>query len=354
LEKYDSRVKRIFNKIALSSDAFLITNLKNINYLTGFTGSFAVALLTENGCYLLVDFRYFEQAKKEAHAEIVLFKETWLDTLMKLINEKKIKKLCFEVSCSYETFLKLSGNKEIQLIPQSHIVEHFRAIKEEEEIENIKEAIKRAEKAFLKIKPLIKEGITERAIAIALEYEIKQQGSDILPFPVIVASGSNSSMPHWKNSDRTLKKGDFVIIDWGAEYKGYFSDMTRTFIIGEVSERQKEIYNIVNKARNEAIISCRPGIQAKQIDTVARNFIKLSGYGENFGHATGHGVGLDIHEFPKINRDSNEEIQQGMVFTVEPGIYIEEFGGVRIEDMVVVREKTAEILTNLPRDLEIL
>lgn len=351
--KYESRVKKTFDKINSHSEAFLVTNLKNIRYLTGFRGSFAITLLTGTECYIFVDFRYSEQAKKEATGEIICFKDSWIDTLKKLIDEIQIKKLSFEVTCTYETFLKLRDNTTLELIPEYYVIENIRAVKEEEEINNIKEAIKIAENAFLQTKYIIKEGITEKTIAKTLENTIKEH-SDTLPFPVIVASGENSSMPHWRNSDRTLKKGDFVIIDWGAEYDGYFCDMTRTFIIGESSEKHKEIYEIVNNANLQAIDTCRVEIKAKEIDAAARNLIKQSGYGENFGHATGHGVGLDVHEFPKISAQSEEIIKPGMIFTIEPGIYIEGFGGVRIEDMVVIKENSVEVLTTLSKDLEIL
>ncbi|MCX8033817.1 MAG: aminopeptidase P family protein [Thermodesulfovibrio sp.] len=351
---FRKRIKKVLELNTSNSDAFLITNLKNLRYLTGFTGSFAVGLLIKDDCFLLVDFRYVEQAKKEARAEIIEFKNSWFEILKNIIRKKKIKRLSFEASCSYETFSKLSEIKEIELIPQSNLIENIRVIKENKEIESIKEAIKRAENAFLEIKSNIREGISERKIAILLEYEIKKQGAEELPFSVIVASGSNSSMPHWRNSDKLLKKGDFVIIDWGAEYKGYYSDITRTFIIGKASKKQIEIYNTVNHARAQAISSISKGIKAKKIDVKARNLIKHSGYGKNFRHATGHGVGMEIHEFPKINMQSEEIIQPGMVFTIEPGIYIEGFGGVRIEDMVVVRDNSTEILTTLSTDLEIL
>lgn len=353
-DKYRRRLEKVFERIKTDSNAFLITNLKNIRYLTGFNGSFAVALLTKEVCYLLVDFRYIEQAKKEAKAEILEFRDSWLKEIKKIIHKEKIKKLSFEVSCSYETFSKLSETRGIKLFPKRYVIETLRAIKDREEIEFIRKAVKIAEKAFLNIKANIKEGVSERSIAMLLEQEMKKLGSEQLPFPPIVASGNNSSMPHWRNSGKLLKRGDFVIIDWGAEYKGYFSDMTRTFIIGKATKRQIEIYETVNKARLEAIKKIKVGVEAKKIDAKARNLIKHSGYGEKFGHATGHGVGMDIHELPKINKSSKEIIQPGMVFTVEPGIYIEGFGGVRIEDMVVVGYKSVEILTKLPTELEII
>ncbi|MCS7214928.1 MAG: Xaa-Pro peptidase family protein [Thermodesulfovibrio sp.] len=351
--KYEVRVKKVFDKISSSSEAFLITNMKNIRYLTGFKGSFGIVLLTEKNFFLFIDFRYFEQAKKESACEIIFFKDSWIETISRVIEELQIKKLSFEVTCTYDTFLKLKESLKVELIPQHYVVENVRKFKEIEEIKNIQEAIKIAENAFLETKELIREGVTEKIIAKTLENKIKEY-SDTLPFPVIVASGENSSMPHWRYSDRKLKKGDFVIIDWGAEYNGYFCDMTRTFIIKEASEKQKEIYKIVQNANIQAIKACGSDTLAKEIDAAARNLIKQFDYGDNFGHATGHGVGLDIHEFPKINAQSEEIIKPGMIFTIEPGIYIEGFGGVRIEDMVVVKENSVEILTNLSKELEIL
>lgn len=348
------RIKKVREKFILNSDAFLITNLKNIRYLTGFTGSFAFALLLSEKCLLLVDFRYVEQAKKETDVEVVEFKNSWLETLKNILLKKNIKRLSFENTISYEIFSKLSEIIGLSLIPRNYLIEDIRKIKERQEIEHIKKAVKRAESAFLEIKSKIRQGMSERKIALMLENEIKNQGAESLPFPVIVASGPNSSMPHWRKSDRLLKKGDFVIIDWGAEYNGYYSDITRTFIIGKASNEQIKVYETVNKARAKAIETIKKGIEAKKIDAKARNLIKQSGYGKNFGHSTGHGVGIDVHEFPKINMKSEEVIKPGMVFTVEPGIYIEGFGGVRIEDMVVVKESSTDILTSLPRELEIL
>lgn len=351
--KYENRVRKVFDRIVTSSDAFLITNLKNIRYLTGFRGSFAIALLTGHGCYLFVDFRYLKQAQKEATGEILLFKKSWIDTLMSVIKERNIQRLSFEDTCSYEIFSMLERQK-IELIPQKLQVETVRAVKDQEEIDSIKKAVDIAERAFLNIKHCIKANVSERAIAVALENELRLLGSESIPFSVIVASGKNSSMPHWNASDRVLKNGDFVIIDWGAGYDGYFSDMTRTFIIGAATEVQKNIYEIVKKANISAIQCCSAGVEAKTIDESARRLIEDAGYGENFGHATGHGVGLDVHELPKISSESEVKIDNGMVFTVEPGVYIEESGGVRIEDMVVIKENRAKILTDLPKDFEIL
>lgn len=352
IDNLAKRREKVLESISSEADAFLITNIKNIRYLTGFTGSFAVFLCSKKGNFLFVDFRYKEQAKKEVDVEILEFKTSWLEALRKTISKIKIRKLSFESSTSYEIYRLLSEIKKISIIPESFVVEKIRAIKDEVEIKNIKEAVKRAERAFLEIKPYIKEGESERNIALMLEYELRKQGSETLPFPVIVASGYNTSMPHWRNSEKILRKGDFVIIDWGAEYNGYYSDMTRTFVVGKPSDKQVEIYEIVKKARTETIKMVSAGLMTKKIDAKARNLIKQFGYGENFGHATGHGVGIDVHELPKINSKSEENIQPGMVFTIEPGIYIEGFGGVRIEDMILVENDTIEILTNLSTELE--
>lgn len=334
--------------------AFIVTNLRNIRYLTGFSGSFAILVITRDSSSLLVDFRYTEQAKRETNTEVVEFRTTWFNRLRSLLEKKSIDTVLFEPSCSFEFYRALTKLKGVRLMPKGGWIERLRAIKSEREIEYIREAIKRAERAFLKVKSHIKEGISEQELAILLESQIKSEGSKILPFPVIVASGENSSMPHWRCSTRKLRRGDFVVIDWGAECEGYFSDMTRTFIIGEASRRHLEIYNIVNSARKAAIESIRVGVMAKEIDSKARNLIKQSGYAKNFGHGTGHGIGLDVHENPRINPKSKETITSGMVFTVEPGIYIEGFGGVRIEDMVLVSSDSVEILTTLPREIEIL
>lgn len=352
--EFEDRRERILESVLRENQAFLVTNLRNIRYLTGFTGSFALLLLSKRRSFLLVDFRYVEQAKRETEIEVLEFRDSWLDNLRSFLVKNSIKKLFFESTCTYQFYKTLSKLKEIELKPKDGLIEKSRAIKSEKEIDYIREAVRRAERAFLKIKPSIKEGVTEREIANLIEYEIKREGSQTLPFPVIVASGENSSMPHWRSSERRLKRGDFVIIDWGAEFEGYYSDMTRTLIIGEASEKQIEIYNIVNRAREVAIKSIKAGVKAKEIDSEARNLIKQSGYAKNFGHGTGHGVGLDVHEFPRISTKSKEVIRPGMVFTVEPGIYIEGFGGVRVEDMVFVGKDFFEVLTTLPRELEIL
>ncbi|MFN3740166.1 MAG: M24 family metallopeptidase [Thermodesulfovibrionales bacterium] len=350
------RLKKIKN--SLHVDAILLTDLKNIRYFTGFTGSSAICLYTGKANFFITDFRYKEQSEKEVKGWDIIIEKKKFSGLKKLIAKINLKSLAFEPAISYDIFQRLVSPGLI-LLPLKRGLQKLREIKTLEEIEKIKIAIKRAEEGFLRIKELIKPGIMERDIAIELEYQIKKLGSGSLPFEVIVASGENSAMPHARSSMKKISPGDLVVIDWGAEAEGYFSDMTRTFLIKPASkdpylEVKKKIYHIVKRAQEKALMAVRPGITGFEVDQKARKVIEREGYGKAFGHSTGHGVGLDIHELPVISMTSKERLKPGMVFTVEPGIYLSNIGGVRIEDMISVKEDGSEILTNLPRELEVI
>lgn len=217
------------------------------------------------------------------------------------------------------------------------------------------EAIRRAEAAFLDVKHYIRKGRREKEIALMLEDRLKKRGCNRIPFDIIIASGPNSAMPHARTTDRRLSAGDLVIIDWGGEADGYFSDMTRTLLLnGADIPKKKGAYDAVLKANRMSISAVRPGAEGRVIDKSARDVIKKAGYGEFFGHGTGHGVGLEVHEAPHITWTKNDVIRQNMVFTIEPGIYMPGLGGIRIEDMVLVKGKGREVLTKLPKDLEII
>jgi len=350
-----SRKKDIQRILGLKGlDAFLITNMKNIRYLTGFTGSSGFAIITRDRGLFFTDFRYQEQSKKEIKDfEIAIEKGKRIKLIRSFVKKLGIKKLGFEKSISYEFYELLKG-VPAALLPQKNLVEDMRKIKSEEEIGSIKEAVRRAEGAFLKIKPRIKPGAKEREIALRLEEQLKKAGCGNIPFDIIVASGKNSSMPHARPTEKKIEKGDFVIIDWGGEANGYCSDMARTLLMNcKDLDKKIRVYNTVNYARQKAIKSIREGLKTQETDSTARNAIKKAGYGEFFGHGTGHGVGLDVHEYPHVSWNKGEKIRNNMVFTVEPGIYIPELGGVRIEDMVLVRNGKAELLTGLSRELEI-
>jgi Xaa-Pro aminopeptidase len=337
-------------------DGILITDLINVRCLTGFTGSSGFLIVTIKDALFVTDFRYQEQAKYEVKGCTIKIEQKERAKEIKSICDKHgIRKLGFEDhNVTFGFYKKMLGNK-INTKPLTHVVESLRLIKSQKELSCINTAVKRAERAFRKLLPFIRSGTTEQKLALQLEEFLKKQGCKILPFGVIVASGPLSALPHAKPTQRILKKGDLVVFDWGGECEGYFSDMTRTVILrAKYISRQKALYHNVLSAQDKAIKAVSSGIKASVVDAAARDFIRQIGYGDFFGHGTGHGVGLAVHEKPVVSWRSKDMIEDNMVFTVEPGIYLPEFGGVRIEDMVVVRRNKAKILTNLSKRLMII
>ncbi len=342
--------------LKLGVDGILITNLNNVRYLTGFTGSSGFIIITKNNSIFVTDFRYKEQSKSEITGyRIIIEKAEKTDVIKNIVKKHRIKKLGFEgYSINYHTYRKLAG-KGIKLKALTDTIEDLRIIKSREELSHIKIAVRRAENAFRKLRPHIKAGTTEQKLALQLERLLKEEGCKILPFGVIVASGQISALPHAKPTNRVIKKGDIILFDWGGESEGYYSDMTRMVAIkGSHSVKQLEIYSVIIDAQRKAIESVKPGTKASNIDRTVRNFIKKKGYDRYFGHSTGHGVGLEVHERPFISWQYKHPVQEGMVFTVEPGIYLPGLGGARIEDIVAVNKNGAEILTTLPRELKII
>jgi Xaa-Pro aminopeptidase len=335
--------------------AFYGDHLRNVRYLTGFTGSSAFVLVTHDRALFVTDFRYQEQAALEVHGwDIVIQRGRKIDALRRLVRSLAIGSLGFESSLSFEWY-ELLGSLGVKRVALKGVVERMRRVKDERELVAIKEAVRRAEEAFLAVKPMIRVGTKEREVALRLEARLKRNGCRAVPFDIIVASGRHSSMPHAKPTEKKIEPGDLVTIDWGGEADGYHADMTRTLLIsGRDLSKKIEIYRVVNEARQRAIDAVCPGAKARGIDAVARSAIGDAGYADCFGHGTGHGVGVEVHEAPYISRTSNDVVDEGMVFTVEPGIYIPDLGGVRIEDMVAVRRGRATALTSLSRELEII
>jgi Xaa-Pro aminopeptidase len=334
---------------------FLITHLINVRYLTGFSGSSGFALITGKKQVFVTDFRYKEQAAQEVRNwDIMIEKGNRLKTIKQLISSLSVGSLAFETSISYELYkalLKCGAG----LRPLRNVVEVIRAVKGEEEISCIRKAVLKAEQAFLDVKRHVRSGRREREIALMLEERLKKKGCNVVPFDIIVASGTNSAMPHARATEKKLSPGDLVVIDWGGEANGYLSDMTRTLLLkGNDLSRKREIYEIVLRANREALSAVAPGIGGRDIDKAARDVIGAAGYGSFFGHGTGHGIGLEVHESPRITWTRSEAVKENMVFTIEPGIYIQGLGGVRIEDMVLVRPGKSEILTTLPKDPEVI
>jgi Xaa-Pro aminopeptidase len=353
-----ARTQAAREKLAkLNIDYFLVSSRENIQYLSGFSGSAGFLLVAPSESALFVDFRYFEQARKEAPASrIVECEKKLLEEIAKELTRLEVKALAFEEE---HTTVKRHGElrtkfEGVKLIGVCDIVERLRLVKDTSEIDAIREAVRLADRVFEKIKGEIKIGMTEIEIAALLEYFMKREGATRPSFDSIVASGPNSSLPHAKPTARKIGPGDFLKMDFGAHFHGYCSDLTRTVVIGEPGEKNRKIYEIVLEAQKAALEMIKPGIEASKIDKAARSRIESEGYGKQFGHGLGHGVGLMVHEGPVVNSESKDVLETGMVFTVEPGIYIPGFGGVRIEDMVVVTRKGVEILTTSPKELTIL
>lgn len=344
--------------IRMDLEAVIITSYENIFYFSGFSGSNGCLIVTKDEKYLITDFRYTLQCKAES--------QDW-------------QPLITDISYTFETAVKetLQGFNRIGIENKNILLSHYRilnmalpgleggfidlddeltmirSIKDKEEIGYIEEAANIGDRAFEHILGFIKPGITERQLAFELEFYMKSLGATAMSFDPIVVSGVRSSMPHGKPTDKALEYGDFLTMDFGCIVKAYCSDMTRTVIVGKGNERQKSIYNTVLKAQKAALNEIKPGVFSHDVDMVARNIIKLEGYENYFGHGLGHGVGIEIHELPRLNQKKEDslELVEGMVLTDEPGIYIPDFGGVRIEDLVVVTHDGNRVVSNSTKEL---
>ncbi len=333
-------------------DAFLVTKLSNVFYLSDFTGSNGQILITKNKKYFLTDSRYSEQSENEIKKDfdIVIYKKL-KEELKKIIDKEEISRLGFESQhLTYNEYSELKELLSVEMIPVKDTFENIRIKKKQNELNKIKKAIKIAEKSLENVRDkLFDEKITEKEFAFILEYEMIKNGADEKSFPVIVASGARSSIVHGVASNKKIDKS-LLLIDFGAKYKGYCSDKTVTFLLDKNNSEIKKIFNIVKDAKNFAIDKIKPGKKTKDIDKIARDYIDKKGYGKFFIHSLGHGVGVDVHEKPTISPLSEEIIEEKTVFTIEPGIYIQGKFGIRLEDMVYVNKTGAEVLTTLSED----
>lgn len=331
-----------------SLDSFLITDKTNVSYLSGFRGTDAVMLVTKDHGYLFTDSRYVEEAKGEVagHFSVRLVKESLFASIDGTVKSRRLKTLGFEsMDLSYGIANKLKGLLPgIGFIPVKNMVETLRAIKDHGEIARIRKAVRMSKEVFEKAAKSVRPGISEELIKRKIELDLIARAS-ACAFEPIIASGENSSKPHARTTGRVFKNNDFVMIDMGAKVDGYNSDFTRTITLGKVKNRFRKIYETVGQAWRKAIDRIAPGVKASDVDKAGRDHIEKSGFGRYFGHSIGHGVGMDVHEEPSISPFSKTRLAAGMVFTVEPAIYIPGFGGVRIEDMVLVTENGCEILT---------
>jgi Xaa-Pro aminopeptidase len=332
-------------------DGILFTSLENIRYFSGFTGSDGALVLTQKDAFFLTDSRYWTQADEEVRGSQIIHYKKKIDGIASLLLDLKLKNMGFESASlpfSLHQSLLQKLAKETELIPLEDEIKNLRAAKDVQELALIRTAINISSNAFLHITEMLREGALEGEIAREMEFFMKTNGAEALGFDIIVASGKRSALPHGRASGKRVEKGDFILIDFGSRFEGYHSDQTRTLVCGKPSSEQEKVYQVVKEAHDKAIELIRPGIPIHEVDEAARGHIRKCGYGEYFGHGLGHGIGLAVHEDPFVNSENKGLVQEGMVFTVEPGIYIPDWGGVRIEDMVRVTPKGAEILTDLP------
>jgi len=356
--RLDSRLAAVHAIMAIRGvEAILFLDIKNIRYLTGFSGSDAALLVSENQTVLLVDGRYTTQARKQTRRIRVFEYREKAAGIAQVASGLRVKALGFEAAAiTYEFYailLKKLKNIKLRAVTEDHLG-GLRSIKSRSEIAFIKKAVQISTRALETVLPLIKPGVQESDIALELHYRIRQEGAEAMSFEAIVASGENAALPHAKPGSRRLRKGDLVVIDFGAVYGGYHSDETCTFGIGRLNRSQKKAYETVKEAHDRALDAIRAGVACREIDGIARRCIEKGGYGKYFSHGTGHGIGLDVHEAPRLSIASNGALQDGMVVTVEPGIYIPGRWGIRLEDSVLVKKEGYEVLTRIPKDLRIL
>jgi len=338
-------------------DALLVTSTYNRRYLTNFTGSSGVALITKDKALFITDFRYVEQATSQCEGfEIVKHEGLISSEVASQVEKNGVAKIGFEQDhmtfSEYGTYRKVVAGAE--LVPVNGIIENLRLIKTDAEISIIKEATKIAESAFDHILGYIRPGVTELEVSNELEFYMRKLGATSSSFDIIVASGARSALPHGVASSKVIETGDFVTLDFGAYYKGYVSDMTRTVSVGEPDAELKKIYDIVLEAQLRGVNGIKAGITGKEADALTRDYITEKGYGEYYGHSTGHGIGLEVHEGPGLSFRSDLVLEPNMIVTCEPGIYIPNLGGVRIEDDLIVKNGGNENLMSSPKNLIIL
>lgn len=337
----------------LEIDALIITNPINRRYITGFTGTAGVAIVSNKGAIFITDFRYIEQATEQAKDfTIVEHTKAIEQEINNQLQKLNIQKVGFEKDdMTYGSFERYRKFITAELIPVSNVVEQQRLIKNQDEINILKQAGEIADTAFDHILSYIKPGVREIEIANELEFFMRKQGATSSSFDIIVASGYRSALPHGVASEKEIEAGELVTMDYGAIYKGYCSDITRTVAVGNISDELHEIYETVLAAQIKGVENIKPGMTGKEADALTRDYIDRKGFGKYFGHSTGHGLGLEVHEEPRLSTSSDTILKPGMVVTVEPGIYVPNVGGCRIEDDIVITESGNERLTFANKNL---
>ena len=350
----------------LKLDGLLLTHPPDLAYLTNFTGEDSIGLITEKDFFLVTDFRYKEQAELEAGWLKVSIRDGKMaEALAKVLADARVKRVGFEAN--FTTFGQVHAVDKamkdlkdappsaanLEMVPLEDVMANIRKVKDDHEIDLIRKSVGVAEEAFEAVRSEVKVGLTENYLAGLLVFELRARGASNSSFPVIVAAAANSSLPHYRPGEALVQRDQPLLIDWGALFKGYCSDLTRTLMVGRVGPRIKQIYRVVQEAQEAAIKFLRPGVTTMQADRVARDVVERAGFGQFFGHGLGHGIGRDIHELPTMRKTGgDEELRPGMIVTVEPGIYLPGEGGVRIEDNVLITHSGCETLSSLDRTFE--
>ncbi|MBI4429504.1 MAG: aminopeptidase P family protein [Ignavibacteriales bacterium] len=351
-ERRLQEVRRRLSELRLH--AIVVTSLPNVRYLTGFTGSHATCVITGSNQFFFSDGRYREQALQEVQGFRVVISS---GSLFEAMHKKRVLNRNERVGIESQ-HLSVSGFDALhklfsktKLVPTLSLVEEIAAVKDNHEIEAIKTAVAVSDKVFARVVKIVRDGVRESDVASEITYLHRSFGADADAFEPIVASGVRGALPHARASHKAIRSGEMVTLDFGCRVLGYHSDLTRTISVGKPSAEMKKVYDVVREAQQKAIASARGGMRAKSLDSVARKHIVARGYGKHFTHSLGHGLGHEIHELPRLSRLSKDVLKEYNVVTIEPGIYIPGVGGVRIEDDVVIRNGSCEVLTKSPKDL---
>jgi len=351
---YEARLSAAIRAIEpLNVEALLVLGRVNIRYLSGFTGSDGAFILSDCDSSLFCDSRYTLQASSETSLCMVVEYKIKLEGIAAAIAGKGWRRVAFDAEqVSVSFFNSLSeALPEVEFIPLSDQLDQIRTVKSREEVAHIAVSAEIASSALEELLQFVKPGVSEKELAFKLEMLMKEMGADEKAFDFIVASGERGALPHGRPTERLLKPGEMVTIDFGVRCNGYHSDETVTLSVGKPESRLLKAYGVVKKAHDLAVSAVRPGIDCRSLDAIARDYIKSCGFGDFFGHGLGHGVGLEIHEKPTISSRSSQVVEEGMVFTVEPGIYIPDLGGIRIEDLVEVTCEGCRVLSKVSKEL---
>ncbi|WP_138225474.1 M24 family metallopeptidase [Paenibacillus algicola] len=350
-----ARLREIMDSKGLQ--ALLVSSAVNRRYLTGFTGSAGYVLITKEHSYLLTDFRYMTQAPQQAPGyEVIEHGAKVMETVKELLAQESVTSLGFEQDhVTYSVYMTYAEQlKPVTLTPVSGMVEQLRIIKDSDELKVMQQAADLADETFQYVLGIVQSGKSESEIDLSMEMFMRERGATSSSFDTIVASGVRSALPHGVASDKIIGSNELITFDFGALLNGYCSDLTRTIAVGKPDPKLKEIYDIVLQAQLHTLEHIKAGMTGREADALARDIITRYGYGEYFGHSTGHGLGMEVHEMPRLSKLSDDVLMPGMVVTVEPGIYIPGLGGVRIEDDIVIQESGIHILTSSPKDFTVL